>query len=140
MFKDFRKRKDTLGANVVALKARETQPAAPTEIKPDVDTDLQARLELKSRLHEGLLDRLNLPMLDKVEKPELKRQIAGLVTKLLEDEGVPMRTEEFSILVDELIFEVMGLGPLEPLLADPTVNDILVNTHTSVYVERFEDH
>ncbi|MGR3344284.1 MAG: CpaF family protein [Paracoccaceae bacterium] len=137
MFKDFRNRKDTPGAKVVALKAREMQPAAPTEIKPEVDANLQSRLELKSRLHEALLDRLNLSMLDKVQKPELKRQIAGLVTKLLEDEGVPMRTEDFSNLVDELIFEVMGLGPLEPLLADPTINDILVNTHENVYVERF---
>ena len=137
MFKEFRKRKDAPGANVVTLKAGQSQPAAPKETAPEIDTNLQAHLELKSRLHEALLDRLNLSMIDKVQKPELKRQIAGLVTKLLEDEGVPMRTEDFATLVDELIFEVMGLGPLEPLLADPTVNDILVNSHDKVYVERF---
>jgi pilus assembly protein CpaF len=137
MCKDFRKRKDAPDGNVVALKAGKSQPAAPIETSPGIDTDLQAHLELKSRLHEALLDRLNLSMIDKVQKPELKRQIAGLVTKLLEEEGVPMRTEDFATLVDELIFEVMGLGPLEPLLADPTVNDILVNSHDKVYVERF---
>ena len=135
MFKDFRKRKQVPGDNVVTLESRDAK--AQSSIVQAVDSDFQAHLELKSRLHQALLERLNLSMIEKVEKSELKRQIAGLVTQLLNDEGVPMRADKFSKLVEELIFEVMGLGPLEPLLADPTVNDILVNSHDNVYVERF---
>ena len=98
---------------------------------------MQAHLELKSRLHGELLDRLNLSVIDKVERSELKRQIGALVTNLIEAEGVHMRSDAFSALVQELIHEVMGLGPLEPLLEDPTVNDILVNSYDQVYVERY---
>ncbi len=136
MFKDFRvKRADTAGKVISLERAQAVAPAA--RQVDEVDSELQAHLELKSRLHEALLDRLNLSVIDKVEKPELRRQIAALVGQLLESEGVPMRADAVSSLVDELIFEVMGLGPLEPLLADPTIADILVNTHESVYVERF---
>src|SRR5690606_12351278 len=75
--------------------------------------------------------------IDKVQPEELRREVAALVAQVLSDESRPMRTEEFKQLVDELLDEVLGFGPLEPLLADPTVNDILVNSHRSVYVERF---
>ena len=106
-------------------------------VRPEIDAELQSHLELKSRMHEALLERLNLSVIDKVEKSELRRQVAALVSQLLEQDSIPLRADAFSKLVDELIFEVMGLGPLEPLLADPTVNDILVNSHEKVYVERF---
>ena len=138
MFKDFRTRKGDTGGKVVNLDGRkkdETDQAALA--RPQVDAELQQHLELKSRLHEALLDRLNLGLIDKVEKAELRRQVAQLVTQLLDQEGVPIRSDSFSKLVDELIFEVLGLGPLEPLLADPTINDILVNNFDKVYVERF---
>ncbi len=134
MFKEFRARRGGTGAEVVEIDTRR----APAEAAhPEIDTELQAHLELKSRMHEALLERLNLSVIDKVEKSELRRQVAALVTQLLEQDGIPLRADAFSKLIDELIFEVMGLGPLEPLLADPTVNDILVNSHQKVYVERF---
>ncbi|KAJ54940.1 type II secretion system protein E [Actibacterium mucosum KCTC 23349] len=116
---------------MVALKpGHEDQP------NPEVDKALMAHLELKSRLHRELLDRLNLSVIDKVESAELRRQIASFVSKYLSEHATPLRADAFSDLVNELIFEVMGLGPLEPLLADPTVNDILVNSHEQVFVER----
>ena len=136
MFRDFRANKTRKETTVVPLSSP-ARIADPTLAVADAtDPRLQAHLELKSKLHELLLDRLNLSMIDKVEASELKRQIASLVSRELEQQSVPMRAEAFSELVEELIFEVLGLGPLEPLLADPTVNDILVNTHQSVYVER----
>ncbi len=135
MFKDFRTKSGETEPKVIKLE-RPMVPALPSH-KPVIDHDLKDYLDLKSRMHEALLDRLNLAVIDKVEKSDLKRQIAQLVTQLLEAEGTPMRSEPFGKLVDELIFEVMGLGPLEPLLADPTINDILVNSHEHVYVERF---
>jgi len=132
MFKDFRKRPTLKEDNVVVLGAERMSDSGLSGIDPE----LMAHLELKSRLHRELLDRLNLSIIDKVEKAELRRQIAAFVSQFLADEGMPLRSDAFADLVDELIFEVMGLGPLEPLLADPTINDILVNTHEQVYVER----
>ncbi|WP_108861417.1 CpaF family protein [Ruegeria sp. Alg231-54] len=137
MFNEFRSRKAASTSNVLTLE-RPIETPVKTKVTPDpVDTDLQAHLELKSRLHSELLDRLNLSVIDKVERSELKRQIASLVTGLVEVENLHMRSEDFASLVDELIHEVMGLGPLEPLLEDPTINDILVNSYDKVYVERF---
>jgi pilus assembly protein CpaF len=100
------------------------------------EAELIAWLELKSRLHDVLLDRLNLSVIEKVQSEDLRREVAGLVTQVLADEGRAMRAEEFRKLIDELLDEVLGFGPLEPLLADPTVSDILVNTHRTVFVER----
>ncbi len=137
MFKEYRSRRAETQPNVLKLE-RKIEVPAPKEVRDTAaDKDLQAHLELKSRLHGELLDRLNLALIDKVERSELKRQIASLVTGLVEAEGVYMRSEAFSALVEELIHEVMGLGPLEPLLADPTINDILVNSYDKVYVERY---
>ncbi|WP_245306349.1 CpaF family protein [Roseovarius aestuariivivens] len=137
MFKEYRSRRAETQPNVLKLERKIEVPAAKDTNAPAEDPDLQAHLELKNRLHGELLDRLNLAMIDKVERSELKRQIASLVTGLIEAEGVYMRSEAFSALVEELIHEVMGLGPLEPLLEDPTINDILVNSYDKVYVERY---
>ncbi|MGK7651972.1 CpaF family protein [Roseovarius sp. B08] len=137
MFKEYRSRRAEAQPNVLKLE-RKVEAPVPKDVRPvEEDTDLQAHLELKSRLHSELLDRLNLALIDKVERSELKRQIASLVTGLVEAEGVYMRSEAFSALVEELIHEVMGLGPLEPLLEDPTINDILVNSFDKIYVERY---
>jgi pilus assembly protein CpaF len=135
MFKTFT-RKDEPGAKVVELRG---PTAAATRIHETTaqEQELMERLDLKGRLHDVLLDRLNLAVIDKVQPDELRREVAGLVSQVLSDEGRPMRAEEFKQLIDELLDEVLGFGPLEPLLADPTINDILVNSHSSVYVERF---
>lgn len=137
MFKEYRSRRAGMHSNVLKLEQEIDPPAQKDVQRPQQDADLQAHLELKSRLHGELLDRLNLSLIDKVELSELKRQIASLVTSLVEAEGVYMRSEAFSSLVEELIHEVLGLGPLEPLLKDPTINDILVNSFDKVYVERY---
>ena len=134
MFKEYRSRRAEAQPNVLKLERKTEAPKGADA--PAEDPELKAHLDLKNRLHGELLDRLNLTMIDKVERSELKRQIASLVTSLIEAEGVYMRSEAFSSLVEELIHEVMGLGPLEPLLEDPTINDILVNSFDKVYVER----
>ncbi|MDW4499975.1 CpaF family protein [Sulfitobacter sp. D35] len=111
--------------------------AAP--IKPETSVEDEAerdRLDLKSRLHDHLLDRLNLAILDKIETSELRREVSNLVQSVLKSEGRPLMADEFKAMVEELLHEVLGLGPLEPLLADGTINDILVNAHDKVYVER----
>jgi len=146
MFKDFHKIVSKPQAdNVVDIgngngKANGNGAAAsgPRDLRSMVDHDaaLLSHLDLKSQLHEELLGRLNLSLIDKVQPAELRREISNLVTEFLATNSRPMRAEETARLVDELIHEVTGLGPLEPLLADPTVTDILVNTHRNVYVER----
>jgi len=97
---------------------------------------IDPNMALKSTLHELLLDKLNLTMLDKVSREDLHREISGLVAEHLKSEGTLMPSEAFKQLIHELLNEVLGLGPLEPLLADPTISDILVNGMDKVFVER----
>jgi len=92
--------------------------------------------DLKSRLHGHILDRLNLEVIDQLEPEMVRDQIGRLVVELLDEEGMPLNATERTRLVRELQDEVLGLGPLEPLLADPSVSDILVNGHHQTYVER----
>jgi pilus assembly protein CpaF len=137
MFGQFTRGGKKLGSNVIELGKPPAEPVATIRETTAQDQELIARLELKSRLHDVLLDRLNLAAIDKVNRDDLRREVSGLISQALVDENSAMRAEEFRKLVDEVLDEVLGLGPLEPLLADPTINDILVNSHSSVYVERF---
>ncbi|MDV7269946.1 CpaF family protein [Thioclava sp. A2] len=130
-FTDFGRRSDK--AKVVPFTKTETPVELPLE---PADEALQNALDLKSRMHEVLLERLNLSVIDKVEVDELRHDVAALVKEELRAGQIPIRPEEFTRLVNELIDEVLGLGPLEPLMADPTVNDILVNGPRNVFVER----
>ena len=135
MFIEFQGRKrnephETNGAQQIVTRA-------PASRGPAIDPELRDWLDLKSSLHEALLERLNLSVIDKIEEGELKRQIGGLISQLLTQQRRVLEPARLQKLVDELIFEVTGLGPLEPLLSDPTINDILVNSYDKVYVERF---
>src|SRR4030042_4104210 len=94
-------------------------------------------LELKEKIHRQLIDKLDLTKLDTVLKEDLTTQVREVVEALLAEEkdlGANFNRERLTI---EILNETFGLGPLEPLLNDPTVSDILVNTHRQVYVERF---
>src|SRR5258706_7604324 len=93
-------------------------------------------IALKVHLHEKLLTMLNLSVLDKITRDELRRELAPLIRTILAEDGIALNTIEYHQLVDEVLDEVLGLGPLEPFLKDPTVSDVLVNTHKQVYVER----
>ncbi len=144
MFREFDRtsQRPTETVKVVPL---ETKQAVESEDNPSAfetnnlsswrDLELD-RLELKARMHNSLLDKLNLAVIDKVEEETLQGEIGKHVTEMLRAEGRAMRSEEVKGLVTELMHEVLGLGPLEPLLADPSVNDILVNGHQQVFVER----
>ena len=142
MFKSFGKGQEAAPVpandeNAVGMEAAQNVTASALKSLTKQDKELTDRLELKSRLHEALLERLNLSVIDKVQTEELRREVANLAQAVLAEEKRPMRTEDFKAIVDELMHEVLGYGPLEPLLEDPTVNDILVNGHDSVYIERF---
>ncbi len=93
--------------------------------------------ELKGRIHDKLLNMLDLRMLDSVENTILEREIRNVTDNLLASESVPLNVSERQQIIKEIQAEVLGLGPLEPLLEDASVSDILVNGYNHVYVERF---
>ncbi len=92
--------------------------------------------ELKVELHKRLLDNLNLGALEHASEAELRQEIVSITTEALDELSVVLNKDERSALFQELYHEVMGLGPLEPLLQDDTVNDILVNGPRQIFVER----
>lgn len=91
---------------------------------------------IKVRLHHRLLEEINLSAIEKLEPDEFRDQIGTLVRELLKTEKVQLNLREQQQIVGDVIDEMVGLGPLEPLLKDPTINDILVNTHKQVFIER----
>src|SRR5579863_6233174 len=102
-------------------------------------TNLIARNDfgaLKATIHRKLIQKLNLERVTEANRDEVRREVAQILEALVVGESTPMTMLERERLAKEVMDEVFGLGPLEPLLADPTVSDILVNTHKSVYVER----
>ena len=92
--------------------------------------------ELKVELHKRLLENLNLAALENASETSLKQEIAAITTEALEEMAVVLNAADRAILHQDLYDEVMGLGPLEPLLKDETVNDILVNGPNRIFVER----
>ena len=94
--------------------------------------------ELKTKIHDRLLDVMDLSLLERLEREEVRPHIAALVERILRQEkDVPLNAPERERLLKEIQDEVLGLGPLEPFLQDPSVSDILVNTYKQIYVERF---
>ncbi len=93
--------------------------------------------DLKSVIHKKLLDRVDLAAMEGMSPERLRDELRRMVERLLKDEGAAVNDAERRQMVQDVQHEVMGLGPLEPLLADPTISDIMVNTHRQVYVERF---
>jgi pilus assembly protein CpaF len=93
-------------------------------------------LDAKVRLHRKLLEEINLAAMEKLPADDVRGEIHGLVAKYVLAERLAINARELEDLVSEILDEMMGLGPLEPLLKDPTVSDILINGHESIYVER----
>src|ERR671912_598805 len=93
-------------------------------------------LELKANVHRKLLNRLNLEALASAERSRAEAEIRTLLFELIAEESMPLSMTEREAILGDVIDEVFGLGPLEPLLRDPGVSDILVNTYKHVYVER----
>jgi len=96
----------------------------------------RAYQELKSHMHMALLERIDLEAMESLTPESLRDELRGLVETLLQEQNVVVNEQERRNLVRDIQYEMLGLGPLEPLLADPTVSDILVNNSQQVYVER----
>lgn len=92
--------------------------------------------EMKSRLHRALINRMDLTKLGTLTPEQVNAEVSRLAESVLAQEAMPLSTAERDRLVNDVQHELFGLGPLEPLLADPTISDILVNSHETIYVER----
>jgi pilus assembly protein CpaF len=120
-----------------AAPAPVSQKAAAEALAADREKKRKERLtELKVQIHRRLLEDLNLSALESATEQNLRQEIASLATEALDEMSVALNKEDRLALNQELYDEVMGLGPLEPLLKDETINDILVNGPKRIFVER----
>jgi len=123
----------------IAARPVATPPPRPPAEAAAADKEKKRKdrlTELKVELHKRLLENLNLSALESASESSLKSEIAQLTTEALDELSVALNKEDRATLNQELYDEVMGLGPLEPLLKDDTVNDILVNGPHRVFIER----
>jgi pilus assembly protein CpaF len=105
----------------------------PPYITPTTRTDFG---NVKNAIHRKLIQKLNLDRLTEINREDVRREVGVILETLVVGESTPMNLQERERLAQEVLDEVFGLGPLEPLLADPTISDILVNSYKRVYVER----
>ena len=116
-----------------------SQPAEPKEQAPPAsDNPLLSDkfLDAKVRLHRRLIEEINLSALEKLPEDEMRAHIQQLVTQYIVVERLALNTHELNAFVAEILDEMTGLGPLEPLLKDPSISDILINGHECTFVER----
>lgn len=135
MFKDFRQSAPPAprAAPATPPPAPAPRPAMAIVPPPAADTGWH---DLKQDMHDAILSQMNLAIIDQVDRAELKREIGALVSPLLKQRGTALGADRFRQLLSELMDEVLGLGPLENLLSDSTVSDILVNGPDKIFVER----
>jgi len=126
---------DAFLADAVVSMSTPNRDALPAPLPQSVS--LKTQQEIKTAVHQQLIKRMDLEKLAFIqENLSAQRQLLALILQLITEHGIPLSAAERERLAKEVMDEVFGLGPLEPLLQDPTVNDILVNTCDTVYVER----
>ncbi len=113
----------------------EFQARAPADL-PITPAKSDKMLELKVNIHQQLLDRVNLSLLDKLPRERITEEVSQIVGEILAEEGEALNKVERTTLTNDIVDELLGLGPLEPLLKDESITDILVNGHKTVFVER----
>src|SRR5437667_4521004 len=96
-----------------------------------------ALVDEKVKLHERIIDAFNLTSLEKLPREDLAREVRSYVSEYAKTERLSLNQRELLAFAEEIVDEMTGFGPIEPLLKDPTVNDILINTHKKCFVERF---
>ena len=104
--------------------------------EPVNESAIEKFLALKTTIHRKLLDTINLGLIEKLSRAQVEDEVGEIVRSLLVEENAALNGRERDQLVGEVLDELLGLGPLEPLLADETITDILVNGHRDVFVER----
>jgi pilus assembly protein CpaF len=94
-------------------------------------------VEFKEKVHQKLMDMLDLSLIVKMADADARKQISEITRRIIDEESIPVVARTRQLIVNEIVNDILGLGPLEHLLYDPTIADILVNGHDSVYIERF---
>jgi pilus assembly protein CpaF len=143
----------------VSLKSRlenysVTRVNAPVKIENSSDKDLPLEeksanppltfellsskdVEFKEKVHQKLMDMLDLSLIVKMADADARKQISEITRRIIDEDSIPVVARTRQLIVNEIVNDILGLGPLEHLLYDPTIADILVNGHDSVYIERF---
>jgi pilus assembly protein CpaF len=116
------------------LNSERNRPAVDKADRTRALTDQET--EWKLRINERLLTVLDLSLIDTVETDKARKEIREIAERLLSEESAPLSRKQRLLIIERIEDEVMGLGPLEPLLADPTISDILVNGADTIYIER----
>ncbi|HSJ24320.1 MAG TPA: CpaF family protein [Longimicrobiales bacterium] len=133
---------DAADSTAPAAPWLENVPLAPSPETPEgpapaaVGNGASPTHEIRGRVHRKLLERLNLSRIDSLERSQVLAEIRKVLHELLAKETVPLNYDEREALSTQILDEIFGYGPLEPLLKDPEVSDILVNTYDQVIVER----
>jgi pilus assembly protein CpaF len=120
----------------MSLRERLSGSDEERQLQPMTVVANQAYQELKKSMHQMILDRIDLERLKRLTSEQFKHELALLVQRIVEEERIVLNQQERHHLVLDIQHEMLGFGPLEPLLTDPSVSDILVNTYNKVYVER----
>jgi pilus assembly protein CpaF len=120
----------------MALRERYIKDANGNSAAAPAEDGNQVFQEMKARLHRAIVTRLDLTKLSSLSPDRVHGEVSRLAEGLLQAENLPLSTAERDRLVGEVHHELFGLGPLEPLLADPLISDILVNSYSSIYIER----
>src|SRR6478672_9064564 len=112
-------------------------PAQDEQLYRELIAQRPALLDEKVKLHAKIIDEFNLALLERMPREELVKELRVYVGEYVRTEKIPLNQRELQAFVEDLVDEMTGFGPIEPLLKDPTVNDILINTHKTCFVERF---
>jgi pilus assembly protein CpaF len=114
-----------------------SRPVGTEAFHKDLIAKRPTLLEEKLKLHAQIIDEFNLTLLEKLPRAELVKQVSAYVANYVRAERISLNQRELEVFSEEIIAEMTGYGPLEPLLKDPTITDILINTHRVCFVERF---
>ena len=112
-------------------------PAQDERLYRDLIAQRPALLDEKVKIHAKIIDEFNLALLERMPREELVRELRVYVGDYVRVERIPLNQRELQAFVEDLVDEMIGFGPIEPLLKDPTITDILINTHKKCFVERF---
>jgi pilus assembly protein CpaF len=112
-------------------------PPPPKDDHRELISQRPALLDEKGKLHARIIDEFNLLTLEKLPREDLTREVRAYLGEYARDERLSLNQRELQAFAEEVVDEMVGFGPIEPLLKDPTIDDILINTHKQCFVERF---
>ena len=133
----FFKTPSSRAAGTVALEEPPEASIEKEELYHELITQRPALLDEKVKLHARIIDEFNLATLEKLPREDLIREVRAYLSDYAREEKLTLNQRELQAFAEEVVDEMVGFGPIEPLLKDPTINDILINTHKQCFVERF---